>query len=392
VAHLLATVEGVAAAAPELELILARGAGAPPTAPPPVQISAGDDAAGAVAELLLHLLTTVEVNVPGTVGDVDTEFLHDLRVAVRRTRAALKLVGDALPGELASEFAPQFTWLGELTTPMRDLDTLLLGFEAMAAELVEADHADLEPLRTYLRRMRTVERRRLVAGLRAARFAEMTTAWRGELTPLVQPKGGRAGGLPAARTVRGLAAERIGRAYRRVVRWASAVHPGSAPEALHDLRKRCKELRYVLDLFANVCRPAPYRALVRELKVVQDQLGEFQDAEVHGETIRTYAGQMLAAGAGAGTHPARDGGTGEPLRRPPAIRCRAVGAARRSVDLRGEPAAGGRVGASGMSIIASYSLKGGVGKTCTAVNLAYVAAQTGQRTLLWDLDPHGAAA
>jgi CHAD domain-containing protein len=297
VAQLLATVAGVTAAAPELELILARGAGALAATPPPVPISAGQDAAVAVAGLLLHLLTTIEVNVPGTVGDVDTEFLHDLRVAVRRTRAALKLVGDALPGELAPEFAPQFTWLGDLTTPMRDLDTLLLGFEAMAAQLVEADHADLEPLRSYLGRMRTAERRRLVAGLRSARFTGLTAAWRGELTALVQSNGDRAGGgRLAARTVRALAADRIGRAYRRVVRRAAAVRAGSPPEALHDLRKRCKELRYILDLFVDVCRPAPYRALIRELKVVQDQLGEFQDAEVHGDTIRTYAGQMLGAG------------------------------------------------------------------------------------------------
>lgn len=44
-----------------------------------------------------------------------------------------------------------------------------------------------------------------------------------------------------------------------------------------------------------------------------------------------------------------------------------------------------------MRILATYNIKGGVGKTASAVNLAYLAAQAGNRTLIWDLDPQGAA-
>lgn len=44
-----------------------------------------------------------------------------------------------------------------------------------------------------------------------------------------------------------------------------------------------------------------------------------------------------------------------------------------------------------MVTIASYNLKGGVGKTTSCVNFAYLAAQDGYKTLLWDIDPQGSA-
>src|SRR4029077_7628283 len=76
----------------------------------------------AVATLLRGLLDTLEHNVDGVLRDIDTEFLHDLRVASRRTRSAIKLLGDVLPDGLAASYAAEFKWLGDLTTPTRDLD------------------------------------------------------------------------------------------------------------------------------------------------------------------------------------------------------------------------------------------------------------------------------
>ena len=80
-----------------------------------------------LAAELTDFLQEVRDNLPGTIGDVDTEFLHDVRVAVRRTRSLLKLGRPALPAHVREAWEPQFKWLGDLTTPVRDLDVYQLG-------------------------------------------------------------------------------------------------------------------------------------------------------------------------------------------------------------------------------------------------------------------------
>ena len=65
-----------------------------------------------------------------------------------------------------------------MTTPTRDLDVHLLGFDAMAAQLAAASPADLEPLRAFLVRRRAREFRRLAAALRGPRFRAITDDWR----------------------------------------------------------------------------------------------------------------------------------------------------------------------------------------------------------------------
>ena len=98
---------------------------------------------------------------------MDTEFLHDLRVAVRRTRSTLKLGRPVLPPEMRSNWEPAFKWLGDLTTPVRDLDVYELELPEMSGWLVAAAPADLGPFAVHVRRHRSAERRRLLRGLRS---------------------------------------------------------------------------------------------------------------------------------------------------------------------------------------------------------------------------------
>jgi len=262
------------------------------------KITAGMPAASATATIMLTLLDTLEVNVDGVLRDTDSEFLHDLRVAVRRTRAAIKLLGDALliPEEQVARFAGEFKWLGDLTTPVRDLDVHLLGFDAMAAGLRAAKEDDLTPFRAFLSDRRAREFRVLARGLRSERFSQLMHDWRATLNAVLAGKKRRASAA-AAKTAGELATERTRQAFRKVSKRGAAITPDSPHESLHDLRKRCKELRYALEFFAPLHDKSAYAAVLGDLKRLQDCLGEFQDNEVQIDEIRALAGAMLAAGA-----------------------------------------------------------------------------------------------
>jgi CHAD domain-containing protein len=252
------------------------------------KITAQMPAVTAVATIMMALLDTLEQNVDGVLRDIDTEFLHDLRVAVRRTRAAIKLLGNVLPGDLAARYKDEFKWLGDLTTPVRDLDVHLLGFDDLAGSLQAFTPADLEPFREFLTRRRGQEFRRLVAGLRSARFRTLVADWRAALQEIL-------GKRTRSRTpASALAAERTTRAVAQLTRRGTAITAASQPESLHDLRKRGKEVRYLLEFFAPIYDASTYRQVVSDLKKLQDCLGEFQDSQVQREEIAVLAQAMPA--------------------------------------------------------------------------------------------------
>jgi len=230
--------------------------------------------------------------VDGTVDDVDVEFLHDLRVAVRRSRSSVKLLGDVLPPALVAWAAPELKLLGDLTTPSRDLDVLLEQLPVLTAGLAGGRREDVEPLVRHLAELRADERRRLVIGLRAPRFERFRARWRSSLLALTAWDGQPGAGATAAEVVE----ERVDRAHRRVLRHGSRITDASPAEDLHDLRKRVKELRYLLEVLPPPTDPADARVAVKELKALQDVLGTFQDSEAQREALGSIGTDLMSAG------------------------------------------------------------------------------------------------
>lgn len=256
-----------------------------------VRLDGAMPAEQATSLICRRLADVVDANLAGVLDDTDPEFLHDLRVAVRRTRSVLKeMTAVLLPAPLATARA-DLRWIQEITGPTRDLDVLLLSWPEMASPVPVGMRADLEPLVELLHQRRLAAWSAMRAQLRSRRFAQAWARWRATLE-----EGGFAG--PAAgRPIGDLAGRRIVSVYDAMLRMGSAIDDGSPPEALHDLRKRGKELRYLLELFGSVWAPGQVKPLVSALKALQDELGHFQDDEIQARELRGL-GPPLAATPG----------------------------------------------------------------------------------------------
>jgi len=111
--------------------------------------------------------------------------------------------------------------------------------------------------------------------------------WRHDLDQVASAPGRRPATGP-------FAASKISQAHRLVLSNGAVIGPASPPQALHDLRKRCKELRYLLEVFASLHDPAEQWRAVSELKALQDCLGAYQDADVQLTELRAFAAAMMA--------------------------------------------------------------------------------------------------
>lgn len=261
-----------------------------------IELDAADRADAAAAAILRRLLEVIELNLPGTLADTDSEFLHDLRVAVRRTRALQRELQGVFAPEPIAVFRDAFKGLQRVTGPTRDLDVQLLEFDELAAGLLAGAADDVAPLRRLLEDKLVVERRGMVRALRSQRTGALLADW----SKLIDGLAGRGDvvGADAARPIGELAARRIAAVYRRMVKMGAGIDDASPAEALHELRKKGKELRYLLEFFSSLYPGEVIKPMVSTLKGLQDVLGRFQDREVQADLLRSLGDEVVALEGG----------------------------------------------------------------------------------------------
>jgi CHAD domain-containing protein len=245
-----------------------------------------------------HLLKTIKANEQGTIANTDSEFLHDFRVAIRRTRAGLSQIKGILPANINARYADFFSWLGQITGPTRDLDVYLLNFERYKSSLPDSIREDLNPLYDFLLTKQQKAQKKLAKKLRSEKYLSALAEWEQYLT---EPAYKQTLEPNAKLTIKELADRRIWKIFIRVLREGNAITGDSPSDALHELRKSCKKLRYLMEFFQNLYPEQQIKHLIKNLKELQEVLGDFQDYAVQEQTLKLFGEEMMALNIPANT-------------------------------------------------------------------------------------------
>lgn len=248
-----------------------------------VSMTVGDaDSAQGLAAFMRAQAEVIDAGFRELGDDPSPEVVHDVRVATRRLRTALRSFSSVvdLDDEARTEVEEDLRWLASLLSGIRDADILQQSLDERLDALPDA--LVMGPVREEIATTLSDERRAALAELAAEQdspryhqIRETVSRWR--LTPPLTDD--------AAQQIEVLGREILARRRRRArQRLATA---SVDPSQTHEARKAVKRLRYTADVLAPVIPEA--RKLAKRAKRLQRRLGSHQDAVVEVEFLRAQA-------------------------------------------------------------------------------------------------------
>jgi CHAD domain-containing protein len=237
-----------------------------------------------VRAFLRAQLTAIERHDPAVRVGGDTEDLHKLRVAVRRSRAALR-EAKALLGEEQGALRDELKWLGRRLGPARDLDVLIARLRAEVAELDGPDAVPAGKIVMQLESEREAAQAEVLSTLESLRYAELLAMLEQTVTA-----------PPVAASDVSLT-QLTKREFRKLERQVNALGVTPSNDALHRARIQAKRLRYAAELSSQLLGKDG-RKVVSAAKQFQDVVGAHQDAVVAEEHIRQAVRRARGVGSG----------------------------------------------------------------------------------------------
>jgi CHAD domain-containing protein len=152
-------------------------------------------------------------------------------------------------------------------------------------DLDKAAQKHLQPLRYYIAQTRAEAQKIFINTLKSAEYRQSIKEWR-EYLENPEPTGPPLEDTNKA--IHKLADELIWNMYQLALEEGNAITDETEPEALHELRKTCKKLRYLIEFFQSLYPANKIRELIKALKGLQDNLGEYNDLHVHRGILKIF--------------------------------------------------------------------------------------------------------
>lgn len=238
----------------------------------------------AARRIIHRILAIARENEAGIRDDIDTEFLHDYRICMRKIRSVLSLIKDLYPEEKTAQLRALFANHCDVTNRLRDLDVYLLAREQYTAMLPAALRPALAEIFHDFAKERRRALRKVVRHLSSANYrASIEEAERFFATPtdLPETEVSREPAFP-------LIARRIYKRYKRIVKIEQSLGSDTPDEALHKVRIHCKKLRYLIEFFSELLPKGETEKIEKQLRRLQTCLGLFNDCSVQQRALLDY--------------------------------------------------------------------------------------------------------
>jgi CHAD domain-containing protein len=250
-------------------------------------ISPDDTMAEAASKTLLYHLQRMMRHESGTREGKDPEELHDMRVAVRRMRAAVRVFADYLDRGALKPYMKTMRQTGRQLGTVRDLDVFRMKAQKYVDSVPPGQEAALDPLLGAWEEEREKQRADLVSFLDDDRYESFKKEFESFLrgADLGVTRRVSDDGEPLPTKIRDVLPHVLLERLAAVRAYDESITSGAAPVLrFHQLRITTKSLRYNLEFFQEVLGPKS-KSLIDITKLVQDHLGDLQDASVTCEVL-----------------------------------------------------------------------------------------------------------
>lgn len=268
----------------EQNLISSGRAPAPYTLRPVYGLGPAEPCREAVRDIVRSMLSLARLQEQGIINEIDTEFLHDYRICIRKIRSAVGLMKGVYPESYTVWLKQQWGELARVTNQMRDLEVYLLDRENYVALLPSNLQAGLTAFFEGIRRERGQAQQDLRKHLQSKSYLKRIAALESFFTePDVLPASEF-----SAQPIKVRASRRIYGRYRCIRKASRGITPDTPDDVIHQIRLDCKKLRYMLEFFGELYDHDELDVLMKKLKNAQECLGVFNDCVVQQDSLLAY--------------------------------------------------------------------------------------------------------